>query len=268
MATQTQIKAKVRECVKLAKDLYGFDVKYDDIKIEFKGKGQAAASAWWKATPFGRQYGLKFSTESANLDSNEMLNDTVPHEVAHLVCMADPTLGKNHDYGWKRVCIALGGTGARTHSQVLTKARYKAQYEYRLGSTGQTTKVGPKIHKNIQVRLVTYTHRATRVKFGKDDFVRKISSEEHRREHQKKVTEYRNAAKGNEVPASSHKRPTRKPAAPRVPTTGSLSKKDQAMSIYRVEGGNKATCISRFMSDLSMSKAGATTYYYNCRKEA
>ena len=268
MATQAQIKAKVKECIKLAKELYGFDIAYKDIDITFKSKGQAAAQATCmenRVTKERHSFGLKFSTESASLDSNEMLNDTIPHEVAHLVCYWNDSLGDNHDYGWKRVCIALGGTGARTHSQVLTKGRYRTQYEYRLGNTGKTAKVGAKAHKNIQVRGCTYTNNKTRIKFGKDDFIRTISPEEHRREHQKKVVEYRNAG-SPQIPTSSPKRPTRKPAR-RTPTTGSLSKKQQAMMIYKAET-DKSTIISRFMSELSMTAAGASTYFYNCRREA
>lgn len=272
MATQAQIKAKVKECMALANELYDFDLKYNELDITFKSKGQAAGYAWWRGhrfdAPCDTSYGLKFSTESASLDSDEMLNDTVPHEVAHLVCMYNKRYGKNHDIGWKRVCIALGGTGARTHSQTLTKARYKAQYEYRLGTSGETSKVGPKVHKNIQVRGHIYTNNKTRIKFGKDDFIRKISSEEHRREHMKKVVEYRAAAGSPSIPTSSPKRPTRKPRAPRrTPTTGSPSKKELAMIIYKAET-DKDTIINLFMSELNMTAAGASTYFYNCRREA
>ena len=268
MATQAQIKAKVKECMALANELYDFDLKYNELDITFKSKGQAAASAWSRGhrydAPCDRQYGLKFSTESASLDSDEMLNDTVPHEVAHLVCMYSPRYGDNHDSGWKRVCRALGGTGKRTHSQVLTKGSYKKQYLYRTPS-GQEFKFGAKRHRTVQ-RGGSYTSRRGRETINSSCFVRIISSDEHRREHTKQVNEYRANAGSPQIPTSSPKRPTRKPAR-RTPTTGSLSKKQQAMMIYKAET-DKSTIISRFMSELSMTAAGASTYFYNCRREA
>jgi predicted SprT family Zn-dependent metalloprotease len=39
-----------------------------------------------------------------------MLEDTVPHEIAHFVCQVKG-LGKNHDEGWRKVCRELGGNG-------------------------------------------------------------------------------------------------------------------------------------------------------------
>lgn len=265
MATQAQIKARVKECIELAKELYGFDVDYNDIDISFKSRGQAAASASCKVnrlTGEHHSFGLRFSTESANLDSDEMLNDTVPHEVAHLVCYWKPSLGKNHDYGWRRVCIGLGGTGNRTHSQVLTKGRYKSQYVYRTDSGYEIT-VGPKVHKSIQLGSIRIT-KATRERFGREHFVRHITPDEHRREHMKKVVEYRNS---NGAKPASPKRPTpKKPASPKR-ATGGTSKKARANAIYLGEGGSKAACIARFMSELDMSAAGASTYYYNCRRE-
>lgn len=276
MATQAQIKQRCKEVVELAEELYGFSIAYNNIDIAFKSKGRAAAQAWWKGYAFQERsewsYGLKFSTESASLDSNEMLNDTVPHEVAHLVCAWNPALGKNHDIGWKRVCIALGGTGARTHSQTLTKARYKSQYVYRTDS-GEEVTVGPKIHKGIQTRNQTRRLIRTGESFGKSHFVRHITPDEHRREHMKKVTEYR-AAAGAPAPASQ-KRPApkkRKPTSHKRPAAAKAgSKAERALTIYHDivgKGHGKEVCIQRFQDALDMTKAGATTYFYNCKKKA
>ena len=267
MATQTQIKAKVRECIALAKVKYGFAIKYSELDITFKSTGQSAACAWWRQRFGARTYGLKFSTESASLDSDEMLNDTVPHEVAHLVCMWNKSLGKNHDNGWVHVCIGLGGTGERTHSQVLTKGRYRAQYIYKTDS-GAETKCGAKIHKKIQLYGATYTYKPTRESFGKSHYHRTVSSEEHRREHQKEVAAYR-AAAGSPAAPTSHKRPTPKQASHKRPTrsSGGQTKKVRAQAIYdRCPSTGRDGIIAKFMSELDMTKAGANTYWYNITK--
>jgi len=46
------------------------------------------------------------------------------------------------------------------------------------------------------------------------------------------------------------------------------AKQEEAARIYQeVEGGEKKVIIERFMAELDMSKAGATTYFYNMRKK-
>lgn len=58
--------------------------------------------------------------------------------------------------------------------------------------------------------------------------------------------------------------------APVVPVkvTGNATKLDQARAIYsRMAGGfSRAEIIARFMEDLNMTKAGASTYWYSVQK--
>ena len=58
-----------------------------------------------------------------------------------------------------------------------------------------------------------------------------------------------------------------KPKAKR--TKSGVSKKDRALEIYRetIHFGKEGV-IGAFMEQLDMSKAGATTYFYNCKKVA
>ena len=60
-----------------------------------------------------------------------------------------------------------------------------------------------------------------------------------------------------------------KPKKTRAPRGNGPSKKERALQIYRetIHFG-KNNVIEAFMEQLSMSKAGATTYFYNCKKEA
>jgi hypothetical protein len=56
-------------------------------------------------------------------------------------------------------------------------------------------------------------------------------------------------------------------AAAKSVTKRSESKKVLALNIYatKIVDGKEAV-IASFMQDLAMSKAGATTYFYNCKK--
>lgn len=54
-------------------------------------------------------------------------------------------------------------------------------------------------------------------------------------------------------------------------SSGKATKKEQAMTLYRdlVEKGHgKDVFIQRLQDVLGMTPAGATTYYYNCKREA
>jgi predicted SprT family Zn-dependent metalloprotease len=46
---------------------------------------------------------------------HHILDEVIPHEIAHIVCLAKPHFGSGHDDGWKEVCIRLGGTGQVTY---------------------------------------------------------------------------------------------------------------------------------------------------------
>lgn len=57
----------------------------------------------------------------------------------------------------------------------------------------------------------------------------------------------------------------------RVPRNSGMSKKDRCLNLYKQNkaefGDDKHKMMELFMKELGLSKAGATTYEYNCRKE-
>lgn len=256
---------KVREVVELAQRRYGFDIRFQDLDIRFVENGRAAAQASHRRMT--NQYGLKFSLESADLDIKEMLEDTIPHEVAHLVNFYDSSTGKNHDSGWISTCIALGGSGARCHTQVLTKTKYRKSYVYVTDSGHERIIKSAAKHNKIQ-RGVTYTIKRTGETYGASHFSHIVSAEDNRKAHEAVVTQYR-ATKGKapstpapaspKRPAPSHKRPT--------PVAKTGSKKARAQAIFdRCPSTGRDGIIAKFMSELDMTKAGANTYYYNITK--
>lgn len=259
-----QIRDRVKEVVELAADKYGFSIPASAINISFTNRGGAAGQAMRRFD----QYSLKFSLESANVDPSDMLNDTIPHEIAHLVCFFDPSLGRNHDHGWKRVCIGLGGSGKRTHSQTLTKGRYRTQYLYRMPS-GREFETGVVRHRKIQNGAV-YTFRGGD-KMRAEHFVRVITPEEHRNRHQQKVAAY--AAKNQSDVATtkatgstSHKRPASKKPARKRMSTG-MSKLDICRNVWRNSASHdRQVMISKFV-EAGCTPAGASSYYSKLKKE-
>ena len=106
-------------------------------------------------------------------DAERFLADTVPHEVAHIVCFA-LGLDRGHGAKWKRVCRLLGGNAQRCFSgdNIETKMlRHRKKYEYR-AECGTAVNVTDVMHGKIQKGRV-YVLKATRGKIMASGFTGK-----------------------------------------------------------------------------------------------
>ena len=141
------VKDKCIEVFAKAKELYGVDCSV--ATISFNLRGRAAGLAGRRGLRGGPMtYELHFNRDLIERELECMLNDVVPHEIAHIVCFMNPRLGDNHDYGWQRVCRALGGSGERTHKMKVVYGNGKT-YEY-ISTTGKPIRVSEQRHKVIQ----------------------------------------------------------------------------------------------------------------------
>lgn len=142
-AQAQQVLERCKQAFEKARELYGLDLS--NVQIRFDLKGRAAGQAYRR----NFQYGVRFNRDMLNREAfDHVLNETVPHEVAHIVCFMNPNLGRNHDSGWARVCRSLGGTGARTHKEefVLGKG---TTYEY-ITDRGHKVRFGDRHHNHVQ----------------------------------------------------------------------------------------------------------------------
>ena len=145
-----QIKDKCKEVFAKAKTLYPH-LNFDRVGIRFDLKGRAAGMACRRANSMYMRFNADMMTREA-FDS--LINGTVEHEIAHIVCFMDPRLGRNHDHGWARVCRNLGGDGSRLHNEVVVYGK-GVTYEYTT-DRGHKVRVSQQVHTRIQ-RGVTYT---------------------------------------------------------------------------------------------------------------
>lgn len=148
---QQQVIDKFKEVCALAQKLYGVDMS--KVRLGFNLKGRVAGWAIAKNVPGrGRDYLVRFNHDmivrGCEETLNDMLNDTVPHELAHIVCFMRPELGKNHDAGWARVCRALGGGGGRTHSMDVVYGK-GTTYEYTT-DCGNRVRLNERRHAYVQ----------------------------------------------------------------------------------------------------------------------
>lgn len=161
VARRRAIEIRCDEIFRKAQALYGVDLS--KTAILFNLRGRVAGMACCKRNRFingGKAYDLclRFNCDMIAGDGYQhILNDCVPHEIAHLVCYAKPELGSNHDRGWQRVCVALGGNGQRCHTEDVVYARGNT-YEY-ITSTGAKIQVGEKHHIKIQAGAVLAVHK-------------------------------------------------------------------------------------------------------------
>ncbi len=148
---QTKIKAveaKVQECIALAEKK--FCIKMPEVAVRFDLTGKAAGVAGWRWGNFYLRFNIKHMALGGKT-FDHILNDVVAHEVAHTVCQAHPQFGRNHDRGWKTVCLSLGGNGRRCYSSEDAPEAAIAQNPYVYISTnGSEIRVTKRLHNKIQ----------------------------------------------------------------------------------------------------------------------
>lgn len=147
-------------------DIEKFDSNSIDIKYTLRGK--TAATAAWTGRDTWNAYKLNFNMEAIRNHWEDMFNDTIAHEVAHLICYARPELGKNHNRGWKRVAQSLGSTGNRTHRYSLTPGRKTTRHSYVL-SDGRRITLGTTRHNRIH--RGTHRYQSNGIRINAMDYV-------------------------------------------------------------------------------------------------
>ena len=155
-AQMEQVMQRCREIMQRAQDLYDVDLSRTVIRFDLRGRAAGMAGL-----RFGQTY-MRFNRDMLTREAfDHVLNNTVPHEIAHLVCFLKPALGRNHDTGWARVCRMLGGTGETRHQEEVVMGKGYT-YEY-VSSHGHKIRIGQRHHDYLQAgnRLVLRKNKGT-----------------------------------------------------------------------------------------------------------
>ena len=127
-----QIDAALKDYIAKATKLFGPTAmsKVSDVLIEFFAKGKCAAMATVGThTLTGKIVGLiQFSMRLVAKRLLTMIKQIIPHELAHVICMAN-NWDMGHGRIWKQVCMMLGGNGKTEHTMEAIDGRYKNVYE-------------------------------------------------------------------------------------------------------------------------------------------
>lgn len=163
--------SRVRDVIRDAKDQFGFN---EPVEIVWRNLGRTAG--WARMEMVSNKYSITLNEQLLTRQDwyNDLLVDTIPHEIAHLVCYWKPSLGRNHDRGWQRVCQRLGGSGGRCHSLNLERARRSRQAIYNVA--GIEVRLGLTRHKRLQSGATQYRYKLGGEVYAikRDDFTGKI----------------------------------------------------------------------------------------------
>ena len=235
------VQAKMQEAV----DLFNLNFDAEAVKITFNVRGGVSG----RATRRGNRYFLDFNREAIEKYFDDMVTETIPHEVAHIVCFARPELGKGHDAGWTRVTRRLGGAAARTHNYDLSPGKVIRRFVYIISAQDVIT-IGPKHHKAIQTGARVFQSAKTRERIQPHHFSHVV-------DHNNNIIHLEPFATAASAPAPRHKAP--------VSSTG--TKMERATSIYlNNQDLSRKDVIALFVAQLEMTPAGASTYYQTIKK--
>lgn len=138
-----QVRSKVKSLLEQYRAAHPqFNVPEIDIRFDLAGR-----VAGWAGKHRG-SYFMRFNrVMMMNQSWDHIINETVPHELAHIICFATNS-DDAHGLRWRAVCRALGGSAKRTHSESVVYANGNT-YVY-TSSTGKTVNLSEVKHRRIQ----------------------------------------------------------------------------------------------------------------------
>lgn len=270
---QARVKAKLVECIAILEKRY--NRKFEMPTLEYTSATRAAGSANYRKWHI--ELSAPFLMDPVNVD--EMINETTPHELAHLVTFrvypetmdAGPIQftnrglrrGKREVHGphWQEVMRAMGLNPERCHNMKLSdqsahagNVRERVRYEWLCTGCNQVIELGPK-HNKTQLEFGGISHRGC----GRAKLVQPGTVQP------KPVVPTQPTIK-----AATPKPiiPTHQPifATPVVkPQTG--SKMDVCKQLFAAHrSSSRSEMIALFVARAQCTPAGAATYYATLKK--
>lgn len=239
-----RVDERLREVIKIAEDHYDVSIRFPNVVYKQKGRtaGTANIRSW------------RINLNSVLLSENvaEMIHNTVPHEMAHLIDFqlhpenfeSNIIRARNgrlrrskrsvHGTTWKRIMSVMGVVPKRCHKLDTTNARQASRTREKFEWTcrcGDIMSLGAKRHNRMISGATRYWMRG-HARHGGYTF--------------------------GDCPVSSRVMPPKE-----ARQTNGTSKKDQAALIYTRFNGVRKLFINMCEFDLGMKKSTASTYHHN-----
>jgi len=141
---KSRILAKHDEIMQNARDMFPAFRYAPNVRVYFYETGRSAGMAHGDMR-------IGYNLHIFAQDLERFINDTIAHEIAHIVCMYTRT-DRGHGKTWKRVCRMLGGNGQRCYASDTIKPkmiRTRKTYEY-IASCGTIVMLSDVIHGKVQ----------------------------------------------------------------------------------------------------------------------
>lgn len=268
-----QVMEKIDECMAIARKTWPH-VTFDDPTVSYDLRGTTAGRA------YDAKWLIKLNAVLLMENVDEMVNDTVPHELAHLLDgklhpetrnsrvsvtrtgQVRRTKRSLHGPTWKSIMRVLGVNPERTHSMDTTRARVRqtTRYPYICKCCTSEVLMGPKQHKRAQQGIL-YTHRGcgrAGILVSKENWQARLPEAAQAYKPSKKKVAIKRRAQQN--------RPTKKTSRPKAPRAGSKLEKCRAIMKEDPQASREAL-INRFCTEGQCTPGGAATYYAKLKKE-
>jgi len=118
--------------------------------IDFDLRGRCAGQAVFSRTPGRTPVRLRINADLLARYPRRIIQQTVPHEVAHVVARAWwPSGIRSHGPEWQSVMRLFGKPADRCHDMVVVKARNVARFEYTCRCPEKIHSVASVVHNKI-----------------------------------------------------------------------------------------------------------------------
>jgi SprT protein len=160
---KVEIDNKIAECLEIANQKFplGGPVKagqtnpeaYNWPEVAFDLKGRVAGQAWGDKK-------IRLNIELLHKHYDEMLRQTLPHEIAHCVVDRRWPRASAHGWQWRQVMLAFGLEPKRTHAMPTTKARHHPRpHRYACIKCNKIFSVTNNIHRKMENGQIRYCSR-------------------------------------------------------------------------------------------------------------
>ena len=141
---------RVHEVMQKANEMYNIDIKLD-VKVNVRGARIAGVAERKLGV-----YRVRLNPLFCQQQPEDMMEDTIPHEIAHIVCFA-LKCDDGHGPKWRKIAKSLGSTGKRTCD--LSIIDPKKTYFYVVFENGVKVDIGQIRYNQVMSGKKTYNHR-------------------------------------------------------------------------------------------------------------
>jgi predicted SprT family Zn-dependent metalloprotease len=158
--------------IEKAEALFDVDLFHVELRLDLNGY-----SSLGQACRRGEEMYIRLNTQCVEHYFEDVLEDTLPHEVAHIVQFAKGNRG-SHASDWKHYCEALGGRPTRIAEgdySLLKPARKTRMFQYFVSGTGERVELTIIRHNKLQKgKVAWYSIGGKANKITKECFVQEV----------------------------------------------------------------------------------------------